>query len=183
MKMKSKTEIKKIVKLEENKIFSTYPKGKSLLIKKIICWIMKNNRFYRYRLLKSYRFFNYYQKLAGHYLAKLFWGRAYGKWSLKLGCQINCDNIGKGFYIEHPQIVINKQSIIGENVICLGNNCIGGGPSGAPKIGNGVILGYGAIVIGGIEIADNVQIGAGAIVTKTISKPDTKVVGINRVID
>ena len=175
----TKKETKFCIKEEEKKIFDSL-KGNNLFVKKLICRISKNNRYYRYLLMKSFRYFNYYYNKKGKIIRKIFWGRKYGRYSLKLGCQINCSNIGAGFFFEHSPIVINKKCVIGTNLYCIGNNCIGGTSHGAPKIGNNVMLGYGAIVIGDIKIADGVRIGAGAIVTKSVEEENCTIVGINQ---
>lgn len=45
---------------------------------------------------------------------------------------------------------------------------IGQSSSGAPKIGNNVLIGANATIIGGIEIGDNAKIGAGAVIQENI---------------
>ena len=47
----------------------------------------------------------------------------------------------------------------------------------APRIGDNVYIGPGAIIFGGIEIADNVSIGANATVNKSVMESNTVVVG------
>ncbi|MFZ1985150.1 MAG: DapH/DapD/GlmU-related protein [Desulfatitalea sp.] len=81
--------------------------------------------------------------------------------------------IGPGFYIGHfGGIVVNSQCRIGAN--CNINHGVtigatyGGKHPGVPVIGNGVYIGPGAMIIGGITIGDNVAIGAGSIVTKSL---------------
>ena len=181
--MKSKNDVKKIIHKEKELVFSDKSRySKHMFLCAMICFIFKNFRYYQYRLMKSYRYFNYYSKGKGYYIKKFFWGRAYGKNSLKLHCQINCDNIGPGFYFEHPNIVINKNAIIGENFYCVGNNCIGSNQSGAPIIGDNVYLGYGAMIIEHVKIANNVTIGAGAVITKDILMENAVVVGNNLLI-
>ena len=65
----------------------------------------------------------------------------------------------------------------------VGNNCIGGDDNGAPTIGNDVFIGYGAIILGNIKIADGVKIGAGAVVTKDVLKEGATVVGVNKILE
>lgn len=83
--------------------------------------------------------------------------------------------IGKRLLIDHGYgIVINKHSIIGDDcrlrhavtIGCKVNEDGSQGPS--PQIGNGVEIGAGAIIIGGVAIGDNVVIGAGSVVTKDV---------------
>lgn len=48
----------------------------------------------------------------------------------------------------------------------------------APKIGNDVYIGPGAVIFGDIEIADGCYIGANAVVNKSILEPNSVIVGI-----
>jgi len=87
--------------------------------------------------------------------------------------------IGKGLYIGHiGTLVINSQTIIGENCNLSAGVVIGQGGRGAnkgsPTIGDGVFIGVGAKIFGKIKIGNNVAIGANAVVTKDI--PDNAVV-------
>ena len=47
----------------------------------------------------------------------------------------------------------------------------------APRIGNNVYIGLGAIIFGDIEIVDNVSIGANATVNKSVFEPNSVVAG------
>ena len=69
---------------------------------------------------------------------------------------------------------------IGENSSLHGANCIGnnGKTQGVPRIGNNVDIGYGAVIIGDIEIVDDVVIGANAVVNKSVLTPGAVVVGV-----
>lgn len=79
-------------------------------------------------------------------------------------------------------VVIHPCTIIGENVVIRQNVSIGTnakpGQSGlAPKIGNNVMIGAGACILGPITIGNNVSIGANAVVLCDV--PDNSVaVGI-----
>jgi len=52
------------------------------------------------------------------------------------------------------------------------------GSKKAPKIGNDVYIGPGAVIFGDIEIADGCYIGANAVVNKSVTEPDSVIVGI-----
>ena len=178
----TKVELKKIVKKETILVFrNASTKFNSLFLTILVHRIFKNFKYYQYKLMKSYRYFNYYQKHKRKYFQKLYSGRKYGKYSLKISCQINCDNIGEGLVFNHGDIVINKSCVIGKNVNLVGGNCIGGTNNGAPKIGDNVFIGYGTIILGNINIGNDCKIGGGAIVTKDVP-PRATVVGINKVI-
>ena len=78
----------------------------------------------------------------------------------------------KGVRLIHPVgVVIGKTVKFGDNVRILQNTTIGNAglsKSLTPTIGNNVIIGPGAVVVGGITIGDNVIIGANAVITKDI---------------
>ena len=86
----------------------------------------------------------------------------------KIGKKVKFDHNGLG-------IVLHERAIIGDNCTILQNVTIGGksGIKKLPVIGNNVLIGAGAIIIGDVKIGDNSIIGAGAIVTKNI--PDNSV--------
>lgn len=74
-------------------------------------------------------------------------------------------------------IVINDRSILGDDVtlrqnITIGNKRDGGG---CPRIGDGVQIGAGSIVIGEIVIGDGARVGAGSVVTKSVLAGETVV--------
>ena len=80
-----------------------------------------------------------------------------------------CCRIGKGFRIHHFGGIIFHPSVrIGENCTLYHGVTIGdrGGAGGAAQIGDNVLLGAGAKVIGPVVIGDNCIIGANAVVTK-----------------
>ena len=76
--------------------------------------------------------------------------------------------IDGGFRIDHfGGIIINSQFICGTDLTITHGILIGQTDSGVPKLGNGVSLGVGAKIIGGITLGDNVTVGTGAVVTKS----------------
>ncbi|OGC23324.1 serine O-acetyltransferase [candidate division WOR-1 bacterium RIFOXYB2_FULL_42_35] len=89
--------------------------------------------------------------------------------------------IGKCFFIDHGAgVVIGETTVIGENVTLFQGVTLGGTGKEKgkrhPTIGNDVVIGAGAIILGAITIGDNARIGAGAVVTKAVPA-DTTVVG------
>ena len=80
---------------------------------------------------------------------------------------------GEGLYIGHFGLVIlSPEARLGSNCNLSQSVTIGvggrGEARGAPRLGNRVYVGPGAILFGRIEIGDDVAIGAGAVVTKSI---------------
>ncbi|MBS7383239.1 MAG: serine O-acetyltransferase [Methanomassiliicoccales archaeon] len=90
--------------------------------------------------------------------------------------------IGNSFFIDHATgIVIGETTIIGDHVMIYQGVTLGGVSTSKgkrhPTIGNNVVIGTGAIVLGNITIGNNVRIGAGSVVLKDIPD-DSTVVGV-----
>lgn len=90
--------------------------------------------------------------------------------------------IGKGLFIDHGMgVVIGETAIIGDNVLLYQGVTLGGTglahEKRHPTIGNNVVVGAGAKVLGNISIGDNTYIGANAVVIKDIP-PNSTVVGV-----
>ncbi|MBJ6364992.1 serine O-acetyltransferase [Staphylococcus sp. AtDRG32] len=84
--------------------------------------------------------------------------------------------IGKGTKFAHSGLgcVIHERAIIGDNCKILQNVTIGGrSKHGTPVIGNNVLIGAGATILGGITIGNNVKIGAQALVMEDVQDNQT----------
>jgi serine O-acetyltransferase len=96
-------------------------------------------------------------------------------------CDIGCGAmVGDGTCFSHNGlgVVIHPEAVIGKNCKILQNVTIGGrsGNKEVPVIGNHVLIGAGAIVLGPIHIGDFAQIGAGAVVVHSVP-PNAVVIG------
>jgi serine O-acetyltransferase len=90
--------------------------------------------------------------------------------------------IGKGILLDHATgFVVGETATIGDNVSILQGVTLGGtGKSEEdrhPKIGNGVLIGAHAVVLGNIKVGDCARIGAGSVVVKEVP-PRVTVVGV-----
>jgi serine O-acetyltransferase len=90
--------------------------------------------------------------------------------------------IGRGFFIDHGTgVVIGGTAIVGDDVTIYQGVTLGGTSlqrkKRHPTIGNNVVVGSGAAVLGDITIGDNVKIGANSVVVKDVP-PNSTVVGI-----
>lgn len=90
--------------------------------------------------------------------------------------------IGRRFFIDHGEgVVIGETTIIGDDVLIYQQVTLGGTGKESekrhPTLGNNVIVGAGAKVLGNITIGDNVRIGAGSVVVEDVPEHST-VVGI-----
>jgi cysteinyl-tRNA synthetase len=80
--------------------------------------------------------------------------------------------IGKGFFIDHGNgVVIGETTMIGDHVVLYQNVTLGGTGKETgkrhPTLGNHVVVGAGAKVLGAITIGDYVKIGANSVVLKS----------------
>ncbi|MBQ7125459.1 serine O-acetyltransferase [bacterium] len=91
-------------------------------------------------------------------------------------------SIGSRFFIDHGEgVVIGETAVIGSDVLIYQQVTLGGtGKEHGkrhPTIGNNVIIGAGAKVLGNITIGNHVRIGAGSVVVEDVPENST-VVGI-----
>ncbi|HLJ15313.1 MAG TPA: serine O-acetyltransferase [Bryobacteraceae bacterium] len=90
--------------------------------------------------------------------------------------------IGRRFFIDHGMgVVIGETAEIGDDVLLYQGVTLGGTGKERgkrhPTIGNCVVVGTGAKVLGNITIGDHVKIGAGSVVIRSVPEYST-VVGI-----
>jgi serine O-acetyltransferase len=90
--------------------------------------------------------------------------------------------MGKNFFIDHATgVVIGETSEIGDNVSIYQGVTLGGISTEKkkrhPTIGNNVVIGAGATILGPITIGENVRVGAGSVVVKSVP-PNSTVVGV-----
>ena len=90
--------------------------------------------------------------------------------------------IGPGFFIDHGMgVVIGETAEVGPNVtlyhgVTLGGTSLAKGKR-HPTLGEGVVVGAGAKVLGAITVGECSRIGANAVVVKPVP-PDSVVVGV-----
>lgn len=93
--------------------------------------------------------------------------------------------IGDRFIIDHGNgVVIGETSVIGNDVLIFHQVTLGSRDSVRtkrhPTIGDSVVIGAGAKIIGNITVGSNTYVGANAVVSKNVSEYST-VVGINQI--
>lgn len=89
--------------------------------------------------------------------------------------------IGKGILFDHATgVVVGETAVIGNNVSILHHVTLGGtgkvGGDRHPKIGDGVLIGAGATILGNIKIGEGAKVGAGSVVLIDVP-PRTTAVG------
>lgn len=90
--------------------------------------------------------------------------------------------IGRRFFIDHGMgVVIGETAVIGDDVTLYQGVTLGGTSWNKgkrhPTLGDGVVVGAGAKVLGPFEVGSNAKIGSNAVVTKAVPAEAT-VVGI-----
>jgi len=128
-----------------------------------------------------YRVSHSFYKLRLPPLAKLFSLVNFVVFGLEIA--IRCE-IGKGLYLPHTQGTVIGAVSIGENATIYHNVTFGArevdlgySKSARPVVGNDVIVGAGAKVLGGVNIGDRARIAANAVVINDVPA-DTTVAGI-----
>lgn len=120
----------------------------------------------------------------GHRMAHWLWNhnfklmaRIWSNWTrTATGIEIHPGaTIGRRFFIDHGMgVVIGETAIIGEDVLIYHDVTLGarGYQKGKrhPTIGNGVVIGAGARVIGDVTIGAGAVIGANILITKDVAE-------------
>lgn len=97
--------------------------------------------------------------------------------------------IGKRFFIDHGMgVVIGETAEIGDDVTLYHGVTLGGvswekGTKRHPTLGNNVVVGAGAKVLGGFCVGDNAKIGSNAVVVKPVPANATMIGSAARMID
>jgi serine O-acetyltransferase len=150
-----------------------------------------------HRFLQPLLYFKGYQAVQSYRLAHHLWTK--GRTDLAYFIQMRVSEafgvdihpaarIGKGIMIDHAHsIVIGETAVVGDNVSMLHSVTLGGTGKEEedrhPKIGNGVLIGAGAKVLGNIHVGHCSRIAAGSVVLqdvppcKTVAGVPAKIVG------
>ncbi len=150
-----------------------------------------------HRLMQPILFFKGYQALQAYRIGHWLWQQ--GRFDLAYFVQMRCSEvfgvdihpaarIGTGVMIDHAHsIVIGETAVVGNDVSMLHSVTLGGtGKEDGdrhPKIGNGVMIGAGAKVLGNITVGHHSRIAAGSVVLsdippcKTVAGVPARIVG------
>ncbi len=150
-----------------------------------------------HRLLQPILYFKGYQAVQSYRVAHYLWTQ--GKRDLAYFFQMRISEIygvdihpaarvGRGIMIDHAHsIVIGETAVVGDNVSMLHSVTLGGTGKEEedrhPKIGNGVLIGAGAKVLGNIKVGDCSRVAAGSVVLeevpscKTVAGIPARIVG------
>lgn len=101
--------------------------------------------------------------------------------SNKYGLHIGLNIFGRGLHIMHlGPILTNGKVRVGEDCsVHINTALVAHGVSGeVPKLGNHIVIGIGATVLGGVWIADGIAIGANALVNKSFYEENIAIAGV-----
>ncbi len=130
-----------------------------------------------FKAIRLHRRANYFYRHKLYFLARWVSQRA----SRKTGIEIHpAATIGKRFFIDHGTgVVIGETAEIGDDVTLYQGVTLGGTGKDTgkrhPTVGNNVMIGSGAKVLGPVFIGDNSRIAAGAVVLNNIPANSTAV--------
>ena len=136
-------------------------------------------------LYPGFRALIYYKIAHFFYLKRMYFFARYlsERSKRKTGIEIHPGAvIGKRLFIDHGfGVVIGETAIVGDDVLIYHGVTLGGVSTSSgkrhPTIGNGVVIGCGAKILGNIVVGDNAKVGANAVVLHDVN-PNTTVVGI-----
>ncbi len=130
-----------------------------------------------FKALRSYRKANWFYRHNMKFLARWISQSARRRTGVEIhpGAQI-----GKGLVIDHGMgVVIGETTIIGDNCTIYQNVTLGGTGKDHgkrhPTLGNNVLVGSGAKVLGPFKVGDNARIAAGAVVLSEVPADSTAV--------
>ena len=132
-----------------------------------------------YKAVRMYRKAHFFYKHEMHLVARAISQRA----ARKTGIEIHPGaTIGRRFFIDHGTgVVIGETAEIGDDVTIYQGVTLGGTGKDTgkrhPTIGNGVMIGSGAKVLGPFKVGDNSNIASGAVVLDEIP-PNSTAVGV-----
>ena len=118
-----------------------------------------------------------------HRIAHRWWMRPGGRWPARLlayvsrsltGIEIHPGaHIGRRFFIDHGMgVVIGETAVVGDDVMLFHGVTLGG-TSGRrvkrhPTLGDKVMVGAGAKILGDVHVGSNVKVGANSVVVKDV---------------
>ncbi|HMN85238.1 MAG TPA: serine O-acetyltransferase [Bauldia sp.] len=143
------------------------------------------------RLIEPLLYFKGFHAIQAHRLAHWLWRKGREDFALYLQSRsseifqtdINpAVPVGKGIFLDHATgLVVGQTASIGNDVSILQDVTLGGTGKESgdrhPKIGNGVLIGAGAKILGNILVGDCSKVAAGSVVLKPVP-PHSTVAGV-----
>lgn len=99
----------------------------------------------------------------------------------KYAIHIPLNTCGKGLKIMHVgPVLLNGRVRIGENCSLHINTALvaGGINDNVPVLGDGIVVGVGAVILGGVHLANHIAVGANAVVNKDFLEENIAIAGM-----
>ena len=140
-----------------------------------------------HRAIEPFLFFKGYQAIQTHRFAHALWSSGRKDFAYYLQSRSSqvfqvdihpAARIGRGIMLDHATgFVVGETAQIGDHVSILHGVTLGGTGKADedrhPKIGNGVLLGAGAKILGNIRVGDCSRVAAGSVVLKEVPERTT----------
>ena len=141
--------------------------------------------------LTPFLYFKGFQALQWHRVGHWLWGCRRTELATYLQSRVSeifavdihpAARIGRGIFIDHATgLVVGETAVIGADVSIMQDVTLGGTGKESgdrhPKIGDGVLIGAGAKILGNITIGECAKIGAGSVVLRAVP-PHTTATGV-----
>ncbi len=130
-----------------------------------------------FKAVRAYRRANWFQRHGMKFIARAISQRS----RRRTGIEIHPGaTIGRGLFIDHGMgVVIGETTEIGDNCTLYQNVTLGGTGKDQgkrhPTLGNNVLVGAGAKVLGPFTVGDNARVAAGAVVLDAVPRGATAV--------
>ena len=183
--MKTKVEFEEIISFEKAIYDKMLPSSwggrfcawiKDVQVLSLRSWIVSSRKMDYYKFKKSI------SSNPLNSILYLYYARKTNQLCQKLNMEIPTEKIGKGLTIYHPTgIVVNGNAVIGENCHFHGGNCVGNSgvdTTACPVLGDNIMLGVGAKIIGNIRLANGIKVGAGAVVVSSFLEEGITIAGV-----
>lgn len=139
----------------------------------------------------AFLFFKGFHALEAWRIAHWLWQQGRHTLALFLQNRISCEfgvdihpaaRIGRGILLDHATgVVIGETAVVGDNVSIMQSVTLGGTGKESgdrhPKVGNGVLIGAGAEILGNIRIGEGAKVSAGSVVLADVP-PHVTVAGV-----
>ncbi len=134
------------------------------------------------RFLEPLLYYKGFHAIQTHRLANWLWSQGRKDFAYYLQSRsssvFQCDihpaaRVGRGIFLDHATgLVVGETAVIGDDVSMLHDVTLGGTGKDHgdrhPKIGNGVLIGAGAKIIGNIEVGRCARVAAGSVVLQAV---------------
>jgi serine O-acetyltransferase len=129
-------------------------------------------------LLQPFLYFKGFHALQGYRIAHWLWGEGRESLAFHLQSRISerfsidihpAARVGQGIFLDHAHsLVIGETAVVGDDVSMLHEVTLGGTGKERgdrhPKVGDGVLIGAGAKILGNISVGERARVAAGSVV-------------------